>query len=99
MSQAMAKRAQARSDLCKQVVAVHLKAQRLKEELQRTKAEAEEQVHRVKDEAAKEKKRLEAELEVEKTKVRDADELLKTICEGKTRVFIEVVNLNLEYSC
>ena len=64
MSQAMAEWAQARSDLCKQAAVVHLKAQRLEEELQRTIAEAEEQVQRVKDDAAKEKKRLVAELEV-----------------------------------
>ena len=66
--------------MCKQDAAAHLKAQRLEEELRRTKAEAEEQVQRAKDEAAKEKKKLEAELEVEKTKVRDADGLLKAVC-------------------
>ena len=70
---AMAERARARSNLCKQATTAHLKAQRLEEELQRTKAEAEEQVQCAKDEAAKEKKKLEAELEVKKTKVRDAD--------------------------
>ena len=74
----MAERARARSDLCKQSAAMLLKAQRLEEELQR-----------VKDEAAKEKKKLKAELEAEKTKVRDADGLLKSVCEGKIGVLLK----------
>ena len=76
MSQAMVERARARSDLCKQAAAVHLKAHKLEEELQRVKAEDKEQVQHAKDDVAKEKKKLEAELEAEKTKVKDADELL-----------------------
>ena len=92
MPQAMAERAHARSDLCKQAAAAQLKAQRLEDELRRTKAEAEEQVERAKNEAAKEKKKLEAELDVEKTKVRDADELLKAVCDGKTRVLVKVAD-------
>ena len=55
----MAERARARSDICRQATAAHLKAQKLEEELQRMKAEV-----------AKEKKKFEAELEVEKTKAR-----------------------------
>ena len=66
---------------------MHLKAQKLEEELQRVKAEAEEQVQRAKDDAMKEKKKLEAELEAERTKVKDANELLKSVCEGKNGVY------------
>ena len=75
--------------MCKQAAAAHLKAQKLEEELQRLKAEAAKQVQRAKDEAAKEKKKLEAEVEVEKTKVKDADGLLKSVCEGKTGVLLK----------
>ena len=56
----------------------------MEEELQHVKAEAEEQVQHAKDDAAKEKKKLEAELEA---KVKDTDELLKSVCEGKTGVY------------
>ena len=65
---------------------MHLKAQMLEEELRRTKAEAEEQMKCVKDEAAKEKKKLEAELAAAKAKVKDVEDDLKAIIEGKTRV-------------
>ena len=59
----------------------------LEEELCRTKAKAEEQMKRVKDEAAKEKKKLEAELAAAKVKVKDVEDDLKAIVEGKTGVY------------
>lgn len=48
------------------------------------KAEAAEQVQRVVDEVTKEKEKLQKELEAERVKVKDADDLLRTICDGKT---------------
>ena len=65
---------------------MHLKAQMLEEELCRTKAEAEEQVKRIKDEVAKEKNKLEAELAAERIKVKDVENDLKVVIEGKTGV-------------
>ena len=56
------------------------------------KAEAAEQVQRAIDEVVKEKKQLEEELKVEKTKVKNNDELLKSVCEGKTRALLEIVH-------
>ena len=78
--------------MCRQAAAAQLKAQKLEEELQRLKAEAAEQVQRAIDEVVKEKKQLEEELKVEKTKVKNNDELLKSVCEGKTRALLEIIN-------
>ena len=74
-----------------------LRAQKLEEELQRLKAEAAEQVQRAVDKVVKEKKQLEEELKVEKTKAKDNDELLKSVCEGKTRVSLKIVNLRCKH--